>query len=264
MAGKIADRVRELVIQAKDSGLSIPLAAANVPDIKRDFDPVQPYVDFLRQVVPKPLLAEIKPAGARGFKAAFCTEGGSMGPAGRDVFALLDIPVGDGGPIFFTHEEESSNYHGIGILDGVNHGVDPGKWQVYKHVGAQELLAARECDVFFIWDPDGDRFNMVTTAPAADADVFRRAGLEVDPLDDDRCLVFFKPNQIYFMLTALKLASLAEADLAVTSAGRTVFELASLGVPTVVIAHASERQMAFVTRSPGIARGSCWFSLWTR
>jgi phosphomannomutase len=119
--------------------------------------------------------------------------------------------VGDDGPIFFTHEEESDTYHGIGIVDGVNHGVDPSKWQVYKHVGAQEILRTGQADVFFIWDPDGDRFNMVTVAPASIAAAAEEAGLEVDPLDDQRCLVFFKPNQIYFMLTALKIASLADA-----------------------------------------------------
>jgi phosphomannomutase len=52
---------------------------------------------------------------------------------------------------------------------------------------------------------------MVTTAPASLARTAVAAGLEVDPLDDERCLVFFKPNQIYFMLTALKIASLQEA-----------------------------------------------------
>lgn len=134
-----------------------------------------------------------------------------MAPAARRIFAQLDIDVGEGGPVFFTHEDESRTYHGIGIVDGVNHGVDPGKWQVYKHVGAQDLLRDGKCDVFFIWDPDGDRFNMVTTAPAGLAETATAAGLEVDPLDDDRCLVFFKPNQIYFMLTALKIASLDEA-----------------------------------------------------
>jgi len=78
-------------------------------------------------------------------------------------------------------------------------------------VGAQQLLRDGKCNVFFIWDPDGDRFNMVTTAPAFMADTLVAAGLEVDPLDDERCFVFFKPNQIYFMLTALKIQSLDEA-----------------------------------------------------
>nr|MEE4266428.1 hypothetical protein [Candidatus Krumholzibacteria bacterium] len=211
MAGQIADRVRDLVERAQTRGLTITLAPANSPLIVRDFDPVEAYVDVLRKVVPASLLDEIPVAAAQGFRAAFCTEGGSMGPTGRRVFDHLGILVGDEGPVFFTHESESSNYHGIGIVDGVNHGVDPGKWQVYKHVGAQDLLRDGECHVFFIWDPDGDRFNMVTTAPASLARTAVAAGLEVDPLDDERCLVFFKPNQIYFMLTALKIASLQEA-----------------------------------------------------
>jgi len=134
-----------------------------------------------------------------------------MAPTARRIFEALGVTMDEGGSVFFTHEEESNTFHGIGILDGVNHGVDPGKWQVYKHVGAQELLRDKKCNVFFIWDPDGDRFNMVTVAPAAQADEFKAAGLEVDPLDDDRCCVFFKPNQIYFMLTALKIQSLEEA-----------------------------------------------------
>jgi len=211
MAGRIADRARDLVTEAAGGGLTIRLASASDDLIQRDFDPVDEYVEVLRQVVPAKLLAEIPRAIRQDFRAAFCTEGGSMGPTARRIFAALDIPAGDDAPVFFTHEAESSTYHGIGIVDGVNHGVDPGKWQVYKHVGAQEFLAQRKCDVFFIWDPDGDRFNMVTVAPVGLAAAAAAAGLEVDPLDDERCLVFFKPNQIYFMLTALKIASLAEA-----------------------------------------------------
>lgn len=210
MAGQIADGARDLVAEAQKEGLVIRLASASSELIHHDFDPVDPYVEVLRQVVPASLLKEIPRAAGQGFRAAFCTEGGSMGPTARRIFKALDIPAGDSEPIFFTHESESSNYHGIGVVDGVNHGVDPGKWQVYKNVGAQKMLRENQCDVFFIWDPDGDRFNMVTVAPAALAETAAAAGLEVDPMDDERCLVFFKPNQIYFMLTALKIASLAE------------------------------------------------------
>ncbi len=211
MAPLIEQGVRALVAGALAGGAEIRLAAAGDALVRRDFDPVDAYVDVLRQVVPAALLEAIAPAAARGFRAGFCTEGGSMGPTARRVFGALGIDCGSAGTVFFTHEDEHSDYHGIGQLDGQNHGVDPGKWQVYKHVGAQELLRARTCDVFFIWDPDGDRFNMVTVAPAALAAAAAGAGLEVDPLDADRCLVFFKPNQIYFMLTALKLEGLAAA-----------------------------------------------------
>ncbi|MEZ4389412.1 MAG: hypothetical protein R3D98_17865 [Candidatus Krumholzibacteriia bacterium] len=211
MAPLIAERVRTLVAQATSEGLHIPLAAADDPRIKRDFDPYPAYIDVLRQVVPADLIAEAASGGQRGFRACFCTEGGSMARAARRVFGALGIGLDEQGPVFFTHEQESSTYHGIGIVGGVDHGVDPGKWQVYKHVGAQEILRREQAHIFFIWDPDGDRFNMVTTAPAALAAAAREAGLEVDPLDQTRCLVYFKPNQIYFMLTAAKISALAEA-----------------------------------------------------
>jgi phosphomannomutase len=72
-------------------------------------------------------------------------------------------------------------------------------------------LRQRRADIVFIWDPDGDRFNMITTAAAGLAEAATAAGLEVDPLDAERCLVFFKPNQIYFLLTAAKIAALKTA-----------------------------------------------------
>jgi phosphomannomutase len=211
MAPLIAERVRVLARRAVTEGCEIRLAAADDARIVRGFDPYDRYVEVLRQVVPADLVAEARNGGDHGFRAAFCTEGGSMARAARRVFASLGIGMDHEGPVFFTHEEEASDYHGIGVVDGVNHGVDPGKRQVYKHVGAQDLLREGRADVFFIWDPDGDRFNMVTTAPADLATRAREAGLEVDPLDEQRCLVYFKPNQIYFMLTAAKIAALQEA-----------------------------------------------------
>ena len=214
LAGRIADRVRLLARQAAESGLKIELAAADDSLIRRDFDPIDPYVETLRQVVPASLLDDLSAAVANGFRAAFCTEGGSMGAAASRVFPGLGLPVGEGEAVFLTHAEEDSDFHGIGVVDGVNHGVDPGKWQVYKHVGAQDLLRDRRADAVFIWDPDGDRFNMVTVAAADLAEAAAAAGLEVDPLDADRCLVYFKPNQIYFMLAAVRLETLyAAGDL---------------------------------------------------
>ncbi|MFH1077595.1 MAG: hypothetical protein V1753_12350, partial [Pseudomonadota bacterium] len=66
-----------------------------------------------------------------------------------------------------------------------------------------------EANVVFIWDADGDRFNIVTIASVDDAMAAKEIGLEVEPLDSDRSCVYFKPNQIYFMLTAVKLEALA-------------------------------------------------------
>ncbi len=225
LADAIADRVRALAARAAAEGLEVRLAPADDPLIRRDFDPVDDYVAALRGIVPPALLDDVRAAADAGFRAAFGCEGGSMGATARRVFAGLGLAVapspagvpgglaeGDpAGAVFFTHFAERSDYYGIGTLDGVNHGVDPGKPQIYKHVGAQGLLRDGRAHAYFLWDPDGDRFNMVTTAPAGLAAAAAAAGLEVDGLDAGRCLVFFKPNQIYFMLTALRLESLEAA-----------------------------------------------------
>ncbi len=212
MAKEIQERVKELAAIAVRSGLEVPLAGSSDPLILRDFDPTEAYVKSLRQLMDSRSMDAIRQALEGGMRVAICTEGGSMGAAARRIFGMLDFPVDDSG-ISFLFEEESSDYHGIGQLDGVNHGVDPGKWQIYKHVGAQDLLRERKADIVFIWDPDGDRFNIVTTAPALLREPAQNGGLEVDNLDHERVLVYFKPNQIYFLLTALRVQALGEAGL---------------------------------------------------
>ncbi|MBU1068225.1 hypothetical protein KJ975_01535 [Myxococcota bacterium] len=212
MAGEIQARVRELTSTICTDGLEISLASAHDPHIRHDFDPLPAYVESLGKLMDPAGIDTIRQALIGGLKVAICTEGGSMGAAARRIFGMLDFPMDDRG-ITFLFEAESEDYHGIGQLDGVNHGVDPGKWQIYKHIGAQDLLAQGAADIVFIWDPDGDRFNIVTTAPAALADRARDAALEVDPLDETNCLVYFKPNQIYFLLTALRMQALGEAGL---------------------------------------------------
>ena len=129
-----------------------------------------------------------------------------MAKTTKPIFRRLNVEE----CIRFLHEQEDPNYHGIGIIDGVNYGVDPGKWQVYKHIGAQEVLRKSELsNVFFIWDPDGDRFNIVTTAPSVVGESAASYGLEVDEFTPDRVLVYFKPNQIYFMLVLARIEQLA-------------------------------------------------------
>ncbi len=240
MADEIRDRVRELTAGIAQNGFRVELAAADDPRIRRDFDPLPAYVQSLRHLVDENGIDTIRRALEGGLRVAVCTEGGSMGAAARRIFGMLNFPMDERG-ISFLYEKEDSNYHGIGILDGVNHGVDPGKWQIYKHIGAQELLRDGRADVVFIWDPDGDRFNIVTQAPAHLAEAARAAALEVDPLDDGRCLVYFKPNQIYFLLTALRTQAIARAGLL----GRYDFIVAvtyptSRSIPAVARAIAAE------------------------
>lgn len=205
-AAVIERGVREIIARAgAGERVVIPLAASNSPLIRRDFRVMDAYARSLGSLLAPDGIAAIRTAGAEGFRLTVCPEGGSMGRNSRKLFEMLGIPTGEGGVVRYTHFEQDSRYHGIGIVDGVNHGVDPGKWQVYKNVGAREVLLSGASHVFFIWDPDGDRFNMVTTAPAALEGRARMNGLETDPGDGKRILVYFKPNQIYFMLLAWRL-----------------------------------------------------------
>ncbi|HOT01886.1 MAG TPA: hypothetical protein PLY66_12855 [Acidobacteriota bacterium] len=164
-AAAIEQGVRDIVAAVRRDGrYVIKLAPSLSPLIRRDFDVVAPYTRYLQTIVDREALAAVTAAGAAGFRVAVSTQGGSMGRTSRQIFDLLGIPTGPGGIVEYLHFAESPTYHGIGVVDGVNHGVDPGKWQIYKNIGAQPILLGGRAGVVFIWDPDGDRFNMVTVA----------------------------------------------------------------------------------------------------
>ncbi|MEJ2041390.1 MAG: hypothetical protein P8X55_21050, partial [Desulfosarcinaceae bacterium] len=128
------------------------------------------------------------------------------------IFEAMSIPTGEDGLIQYFYDEEDSQYHKIGQVEGENFGVDPTKKQIYRNIGAQEKLSEHSADIVFLWDPDGDRFNMVTTAPSQKADFYREQGLEVEVLPDkEQCIVYFTPNQIYFMLSSFRLEKLAQS-----------------------------------------------------
>jgi phosphomannomutase len=54
---------------------------------------------------------------------------------------------------------------------------------------------------------------MVTTAPAVHLKSYQQLGLEALPGDDNKCIVYFTPNQIYLLLVAFRIKALKEADL---------------------------------------------------
>ena len=122
------------------------------------------------------------------------------------LFHLFDIPTGPNGLIQYYFDEEDSRYHGIGQIENENYGVDPTKKQVYRNIGAQQKLLSGEADIVFIWDPDGDRFNMISTASEKRASDYVKQGLMVD--EDSPEIVYFTPNQIFFMLIAHRLDNL--------------------------------------------------------
>lgn len=194
----IANEVRKIIVP----GYLIKLAPPDSHLINRDFDATEAYCEYVTSIIPEVALDDIRNAQDQGFITHVSTVGGSMGGTAKPMFKILNIDKG----ICFHHEKESSDYHGIGMVDGVNYGVDPGKWQVYKNIGAQEILKeAIPSTLFCIWDPDGDRFNIITTAPSSMKEKAITYGLEVEDLTEDRILVYFKPNQIYFMLTIARI-----------------------------------------------------------
>jgi phosphomannomutase len=202
------DVVREVrdIVESRATIRLAPLSSAN---IRRDFDADEAYAGYLKSILGDSLLDEIKRAAQSGFRCSICPVGGSMKATTERLFQLLGLQTGEGGVIQYFLDEEDSRYHGIGQIEGENFGVDPGKWQIYKNIGAQEILTSRKAHVVFIWDPDGDRFNMVTAAPSDSANRAVELGLEVETVPNSRtCVVYFTPNQIFFMLAAFRIMAL--------------------------------------------------------
>lgn len=182
------------------------------PLILSNFDVTNAYVDYQKSVVSSAEIEKIKNAGKKGFRCSVCTVGGSMKKTTEQIFKSLNLSTGEDGLIQYFYDEENSQYHQIGQVDGDNYGVDPTKRQIYKNIGAQDRLLNNSADIVFIWDPDGDRFNMVTTAPANKEDYYKAQGLEIESYPkSDRCVVYFTPNQIFFMLTAYRIENLSKS-----------------------------------------------------
>lgn len=185
-------------------------------NILRDFDVDKPYVRYLKSIVGSQSIEKIRLVEKKGFRCSICPLGGSMKATTERLFHLLDIPTGEDGIIQYFLGEEDSRYHEVGIIDGDNFGVDPTKEEIYKNIGAQQLLLNKRANVVFIWDPDGDRFNIVTTARINQIDQAEALGLKVDKgmsSGSDITIVYFSANQIFLMLTAYRIALLKAANL---------------------------------------------------
>ncbi len=195
-----------------NANASIQLASwDNNPLILSDFDVTRAYVEYQKSVVPQTVIDGIIEAGKNGFRCTACTVGGSMRLTTEQIFQQMNISTGEGGLIQYYYDEEDSEYHKIGQIKGENYGVDPTKKQIYRNVGAQEKLLNNSADIVFIWDPDGDRFNMVTTANSDKAEFYRDQGLEVETFpDSDRCIVYFTPNQIFLILSSSRIENLLQ------------------------------------------------------
>ena len=197
-----------------NSKASIQLAPLLSENILNDFNIDEAYINYQKTVIDKKSIDEIIKANNRGFRCAICTVGGSMKLTSERLFKLFDISVGKNEVIQYFFDDEDSQYHKIGQINGENYGVDPTKQEIYRNIGAQEKLLNNEANIIFIWDPDGDRFNMVTMASSKNYERYTQLGLEVESIhNSNKCIVYFTPNQIFFMLTAFQIASLKKSSL---------------------------------------------------
>jgi phosphomannomutase len=189
---------------------SIHLAPSSSIHIKRDFHYLVPYTDYVKGIIPVEAQQAIRKAQSLGMKVGVSTLGGSMHENSRPIFESLDISTGPGGMIQYMHWEKRDDFHSVGEIDGENYGCDPTKPVIYKNIGLKEKLIAQEIVFGFIWDPDGDRYNMVTMADEDLANKAESIGLEVERVKrSPSCIVYFRPNQIYFLNTVLKLEMMA-------------------------------------------------------
>ncbi|MDB4443998.1 hypothetical protein N9174_01490 [bacterium] len=212
MADEIRDEVRKMGEEVKGGGLLIALGSNSSPHIKEDFHYIDAYAEYLKDIVPDEAIKLIQQAQDAGMKIGVSTVGGSMYENSKPIFHHLGITTGSDGMIRYMHWEKSDDFHRVGEIDGGNYGCDPTKPIIYRNIGLKERLLEGEIDFGFIWDPDGDRYNMVTISDASTADRASQTGLEVERIAKrDKCIIYFKPNQIYFLNTALKLEMLAKS-----------------------------------------------------
>ncbi len=182
--------------------------------IIHDFDIDEAYVKYQQSVIIGQSKEDIQKAITDGFRCFICTVGGSMMATTERLFPMLGISTGDGGAIQYLYGVEDSQYHQLGEKNGKHFGPDPSKPEIYKNIGAQKILLDEKANIVFIWDPDGDRFNMVTIALTKHTEQAKALGLEVEPcIGTDKSIVYFTPNQIFFMLTAYRIKVLKESGL---------------------------------------------------
>ncbi|MDD5203849.1 MAG: hypothetical protein PHS17_00430 [Desulfobacterales bacterium] len=212
MAGEIRDEVRKIGEEAREDRFAVCLSRMDSPLIRRDFRFVPGYVEYLKQTIPEEAFKLIRKAQESGMKVGVSTVGGSMHENSLPVFERFGIDTGPSGSIRYMHWEKRDDFHRVGNIQGEDYGCDPTKQIIYRNIGLKEKLLAGVIHFGFIWDPDGDRYNMVTLADSSIAEEAADIGLEVETLPGaPRIVVYFKPNQIYFLNAALKLEMLARS-----------------------------------------------------
>lgn len=211
MADRIRDEVMKIGEEAAKGSLILSLSPLSSPNIMKDFYYIEAYSEYLKDIIPEEAFHLMLEAQGKGMKVGISTVGGSMHENSLAVFSRFGIHTAPHGMIQYLHWEKREDFHRVGEIDGENHGCDPTKRIIYRNIGLKEKLLSEEIDFGFIWDPDGDRYNIVTIAEGTIKDEAEESGLEVETFKEgDPCIVYFNPNQIYFLNAALKMEMMAK------------------------------------------------------
>jgi phosphomannomutase len=212
LADEIRDEVRQIGREVAERDVTVRLSRRDSPLVRRDFHYMEAYENYMRQIIPGEAFELIRKAQEAGMKVGVSTVGGSMHENSAPIFEHFGIDVGPSGTIRYMHAEKRDDFHRVGLINGEDFGCDPTKAIIYRNIGLKERLLAGEIHFGFIWDPDGDRYNIVTVADSSLAEEASNMGLEVEKVEGrPQVVVYFKPNQIYFLIAALKLEMLVRS-----------------------------------------------------
>jgi len=175
-----------------------------------DFDVDSPYASFQRSALGEEVLSAVREAEKAGVRCAAYTMGGSMAASAKRILKALGIPPE---AITWYLADEDPRFHRVGEIGKENFGADVGKAEVCANTGAPEKLLSGEADIVLLWDPDGDRLNIMTTAPVALRKRANDFGIVTGPDNGRRMVVYVTPNQLYLLLMDFRIQLLSKSGL---------------------------------------------------
>jgi len=204
---EIISEVRRLVAEQATIRLA-PWRSSGL--ILSDFDADKPYSAYQRSVLGPEVFAAISESAQSGFRCAASPLGGSMGETSKRIFRHLEIPTE---ALSYFLDSEDSRFHRVGEIGNHNFGADVGKHEVCANTGAPDKLLSGEADSVLLWDPDGDRLNILTTAPVELKQRAIEFGVNIGPSNGQRMIAYLTPNQLYLVLTEYRINLLRKTGL---------------------------------------------------
>src|SRR5258708_15648744 len=136
--------------------------------------------------------------------------GGSMGASAKRILNALGIPSD---AITWYLADEDPRFHRVGESGKEIWGAEVARDEVCATTGAPGRLLRGEADFVLLWDPDGDRLNIMTTAPVSLKQRANDFGVVTGPDNGRRMVVYVTPNQLYLLLMDFRIQLLSKSGL---------------------------------------------------